>query len=200
MTAGALDFRLPDWVVLDMAVARFTTSYGNRELGASELFRAMVFGRLAIGLVSNPPIGPPARYVAPPEFWRQFGGIYADRDGKPRFLPVPQGVGGCVAIPVERRIFYARVADIDKLCPLPGSMKQEMVMRVAASTWAREIAKRLKADNKIPEGITQNGFAEMIARQMQKEVADNPSLGKPPTQAHIRRRLKEWGLRPPKLN
>lgn len=97
----------------------------------------------------------------------------------------------------SHRLYFVRRADLDAILPPPS--QPEATAHVLAFVWASRIAKQMKDDGKIPEGVTQDSFAEMIVQRMHKEAADDPSLGKPPSKEYVRGRLKEWALRPPNL-
>jgi hypothetical protein len=119
--SAVLDFRLPDWATLDAAFGRIADLYGSRDdLSATELYLALLDGRLRAGEVKVQRNGLPLRRLLESESWRQFGGIYADRDGKPRFLPVPRGIGGVVPMPIVREHFFVRCSDLDEHYPAAG--------------------------------------------------------------------------------
>jgi hypothetical protein len=66
------DFRPPDWLPLNEAFRQIRKGWGSRDLAASELYRALLDGRLKSAGVLDRRGGQQERQFLKPEFWRQY--------------------------------------------------------------------------------------------------------------------------------
>jgi hypothetical protein len=143
------------------------------------------------GLVGDPVFGghPSHRYLA-----------YPDRAGQVLSASGESCSSHVFIRRAEFDVLYPPTKPAEETETIPVTSRQEnkpsLTVRVAGIDWARRVAKQMKADGAIPEGITQRGFAKMIEQRMQEEAAADPSLGNPLSADYIRSHLKEWGLWP----
>jgi hypothetical protein len=81
-----INFLSADWLSLSAAYAQFRERAGSHALAISELYQALLDGRLKSGLIHDPQRG-----ILPREFWRQVELYYSDYfdDGLVRFRPRP---------------------------------------------------------------------------------------------------------------
>jgi hypothetical protein len=206
--AKAPHFEPPDWLSTDDAFAWFLkAARGDPALAARELQQVLENDLLKSGYVRMPThyressgalVWIPEheeRGLLSYQFWRSEARVH-DLGPGIRCVPRPdrQMTG--------RFLFFVRRSDLDVIFPPPqpepatAPTMPPIAAPVSGAAWASRIAKQLKADGTIPDGIKQSPLARLIAQRMEQEAIADPSLGEPLKHNSIRNKLQEWGLWP----